>query len=112
MNLTVTKMDKRNIKKANLWVRRRSHLPMMVIASLMVLLLVFNEDTSVSLNMEYEREINRLSEQIKECRDSAAYFRARRESLEFGTRDLEHIAREQYHMQRPTEDVYILRSEE
>ena len=112
MNLTVTKMDKRNIKKAKLWVRRRSHLPMMVIASLMVLLLVFNEDTSISLNMEYEREINRLSEQIKECRDSAAYFRARRESLEFGTRDLEHIAREQYHMRRPTEDVYILRSEE
>ncbi len=105
-------MNNRNIKKASFWVRRRSHLPMVAIATLMVLLLVFNEDTSVSLNMEYEREISSLNSRIRECRDSAAYFRAQREALEQGSSNLEHIAREQYHMQRPSEDVFILRDEE
>lgn len=107
--LNKTEMDNRKIKKANFWIRRRSHIPMVAIATLMVLLLVFNEDTSISLNMEYERQINELSMEIKECLDSAAFFRMQREALEHGTANLEHIAREQYHMQRPTEDVFIIR---
>ena len=60
------------------------------------------------LNMEYEKEIASLREQIRENMDSAAYYRERREALEYGTEDLEHLAREQYHMQRPGEDVFLL----
>lgn len=97
------------MKKASFWVRRRSHLPVIVIGSLMVMLLVFNEDTSVSLNMEYERQIIRLNEEITQCRDSAAFYRRQREAIIHGTADLEHLAREKFHMQRPTEDVFILK---
>lgn len=97
------------VKKANFWVRRRSNLPILVIGSLMVMLLLFNDDTSISLNMEYERQINQLTEEIAQCRDSAAYYRSQRENILHGTEDLEHLAREKFHMQRPTEDVYIIK---
>ena len=96
-------------KKLSFWVRRRSHIPVLLIGGLVVLLLFFNEETSVKLNMEYQNRINELHQAIKENEDSATYYRARREAIESGRADLEHIAREQFHMQRPTEDVYIIK---
>lgn len=99
----------KKMKRAGFWVRRRSHLPLLLVGGLVVTLLFLNEDTSVSLNMEYEREINSLKREISQCRDSAAYYRHHREALESGSGELEYIAREQYHMQRPTEDVFLLR---
>lgn len=99
----------KSIKKASFWVRRRSHIPLIAIGTLVVLLLFFNEDTSISLNMQYEREINELSEAISECRDSAAYYRTQREQLIHGNADLEQIAREKFHMQKPSEDVFLLK---
>ena len=97
------------MKKFNFWLRRRSHLPLVIIGSIVVMLLFFNDETSLALNMEYEKEINRLTLEIKECRDSAAFYRQQRESLLHDNDDLEHIARERFHMQKPTEDVYILK---
>lgn len=82
---------------------------MVVIGSLVVMLLFFNDETSLALNMKYEKEINRLSLEIKECRDSAAYYRSQREAILHDSEDLEHLARERFHMQRPTEDVYLLK---
>lgn len=99
----------KKIKKASFWVRRRSHLPILVIGSLMVMLLLFNDDTSISLNMEYERQINELVAEIAQCRDSAAFYRGQREAIIQGKGDLERMAREKFHMQRPSEDVYILK---
>lgn len=101
-------MGKR-IKKLSFWFRRRSYIPVLLIGGLVVALLFFNEDASVSLNMEYQNEINRLRAEIKECRDSAAYYRNQRESLSTGTEELEHLAREKYHMQKPTEDVFVIK---
>lgn len=63
----------------------------------------------MALNMKYEKEINKLSLEIKENKDSAAFYRQQRESLLYDSQDLEHLARERFHMQRPTEDVYILK---
>lgn len=75
----------------------------------MVLVLFFNDETSLALNMKYEKEINSLTMQIKECRDSADYYREQREAILHDSEDLERMARERFHMQRPTEDVYILK---
>lgn len=97
------------IKKLNFWVRRRSHIALFLILGMVVLLLFFNEETSYKLNMEYQEQINALQREIKICEDSAAYYRARREALVTGTDDLEHIAREEYHMQKATEDVFVLK---
>ena len=99
----------RKAKKFNFWLRRKSHLPLIVIGSIVVLLLFFNDETSLALNMKYEKEINRLSLEIKECKDSAAFYRTQREAILHQTEDLEHLARERFHMQRPTEDIYILK---
>lgn len=81
---------------------------MLIIGGMAVLVLFFNEDTSLTLNMEYERQIESLNEQIGSCKDSAAYFRSQREALLHRDADLERMAREKFHMQRASEDVYIL----
>ncbi len=89
--------------------RRKSHLTLIAIGTVVVLLLFFNEETSLRLNLEYQEQIKTLKRQIRECEDSAAWYRARREALYINTEDLEHLVREQYHMQRPTEDVYVIK---
>ena len=101
-------MSKR-INKLNFWVRRKSHFTLVAVGSVVVLLLFFNEDTSVKLNMKYQEEIKSLKRQIRECEDSAEWYRTRREALYISAEDLEHVVREQYHMQRPSEDVYLIK---
>ena len=99
----------RKAKKFNFWLRRKSHLPLLIIGSLVVVILFVNDETSLALNMKYEKEINALSEEIDLCRDSALFYRAQREAIIHDSEDLEHLARERFHMQRPTEDVYIIK---
>lgn len=97
----------RNEKKEGFWQRRRGALPFIIIASVIVLVLFLNEDTSVKTNMEYEGRINELKREIQLNLDSAAYYREHRLAIENGESDLEHLARERYHMQKPTEDVFV-----
>ena len=96
-------------KKMSFWMRRRSPIAPLLIGSLVIALLFFNEDTSWKNNMKYQAQIKSLQEEIKACNDSAQWFRERREQLLTGNEELEQIAREEYHMQKPTEDVYLLR---
>lgn len=109
---TGKKLKKENItkraKKASFWVRRRSHLPVIIIGGLFVVVLMLDEDTSMTMNMKYLQQINSLKREIKANRDSAQYYRNKREALLTGSEGLERLAREQYHMQRPTEDVFLL----
>lgn len=106
--LNLNDMGKKT-KKLSFWMRRKSHIPVLVIGTLVVILLSLNEETSVKLNMEYQNRINELRQEIKLNEDSAAYYRARREAIEHGTVDLEHVAREQFHMQKPSEDVFLIK---
>lgn len=95
-------------KKTALWYRRYANLPLLIIGVFFIGLLLLNDDASFTRSMEYEKEIIELRKEIKECEDSAAYYRSRREAIERGDDALEYIAREQYHMKRPTEDVFLL----
>ena len=99
----------RRLKKFSFWVRRKSHLPVLLIGTIIVVVLVFNEETSVKLNVEYQNRINELQRQIKLNEDSTEYYRQRRLAIENGEDDLEEVAREQFHMQRPSEDVYLIK---
>lgn len=99
------------MKKSNFWLRRRSTIPFILIGSVVVLMLFLNEETSVKTNVEYEKRINLLKSEIKLNKDSAEYYRSHRLAIEKGESDLEHLAREKYHMQKPTEDVYLLNEE-
>lgn len=97
------------IKKLNFWVRRRSHLAVIAIGSLVIALLFLNEDASWEHNMEYQEQIKALNEEIKTCNDSAEYYRVQRQQLLTGTEELEQLAREKYRMQKATEDVFIIK---
>lgn len=99
----------KKIKKLNFWVRRRSHIAVIAIGSLVIAMLVLNEDASWEHNMEYQEQIKGLNEEIKLCQDSAEYYRRQRQQLLTGTEELEQMQREEYRMQKPTEDVYIIK---
>lgn len=68
---------------------------------------VFN-DNSILNHYQYEGEIDRLKAEIKVNRDSLEYYRAMNSRLDTDREAMEQIVREQYHMQRPNEDVYIV----
>lgn len=95
------------MEKKSFWKRRRGAIPFIVIATVVVVVLFLNEETSVKTNMEYEARINDLKKEIQHNRDSAEYYRQHRLAIENGEGDLERLARERYHMQRPTEDVFV-----
>lgn len=94
-------------EKKGFWRRRRGALPFIIIATVIIVVLFLNEETSVRTNMQYESRINELKQQIKMNNDSAEYYRQRRVAVENGEEDLEELARVRYHMQKPTEDVFI-----
>lgn len=96
-------------KKLNFLLRRRSHLAVIAVGTLVITLLFVNEDASWQHNMEYQEQIKSLNEQIKVCRDSAEYYRNQRNQLLTGLEELEQIAREEYRMQKATEDVYLIK---
>ena len=54
-----------------------------------------------------QAEIDRLTEEIKENTDTMQYYRKLNAELSVNPEALERIVREQYHMQRPGEDVYV-----
>lgn len=54
----------------------------------------------------YTQQINQLKNEIKENRDSAAYYNQKVNELNTDKERLEHIAREKYGMKRLNEDVY------
>lgn len=95
------------MKKTGFWQRKRGAIPFIVIATVIVVVLFLNEETSVRTNMEYEARINELKNEIQHNRDSAAFYRSHRLAIENGESDLEHLARERYHMQKPSEDVFV-----
>ena len=100
-------MGKR-LDRVAFWVRRRSRWTLIVVGGIVILLLFFNDETSISLNMEYQRELNDLKREIAVNLASARYYREKREAVLAGRDELEHLAREGFNMQRPTEDVYVI----
>ncbi|MBP3299263.1 MAG: septum formation initiator family protein [Muribaculaceae bacterium] len=98
----------RKINRFSYWLRRQSHFPVLLVGAGIVLLLFFNEETSVARTRQYDSEITELKAQIKVARDSAEFYRNARRTLMTDAEDLETVARENYNMQRPTEDVYIV----
>lgn len=98
----------RTIKRINWWIRRRSHLPVLFLGVGVVLLLVFNEETSIASSRIYDSRIDSLRRAITLACDSADYYTTAREQLFTDPEQLEVVARENYNMQRPIEDIYLI----
>jgi len=88
------------------WVRRYIRPGFFVTAAVIAFVLFFN-DNSLVTTYEYEQEIDLLRAQIKECRDTLAYYESLNRALDTDIETMERIVRERYHMQRPSEDVYV-----
>lgn len=88
------------------WSRRYITLPLLIAVAYIVFVLFFNEN-SYFKSMEYQEEIDRLEAEIKANTDTMLYYHQLNASLSSDPAELERIVREQYHMQRPGEDVYI-----
>lgn len=89
------------------WVKRYITIPLLIAVAYIVFVLFFNEN-SYFKSMEYQAEIDRLEAEIKENNDTMLYYRRLNSSLSSSREELERIVREEYHMQRPNEDVYVV----
>ena len=73
-----------------------------------VLFVVFFNENSYSRSAELQEEIDALEAEIKENNDTMQYYRRLNAGLDTDPAALERIVRENYHMQRINEDVYII----
>ncbi len=89
------------------WCRRYITFPLIVAVGYIVFVLFFNEN-SYSRSAMLQEEIDRLEAEIKENTDTMVYYNNLSRSLDTDPATLERIVREQYHMQRADEDVYII----
>lgn len=89
------------------WCRRYISIFFVAIVAAVAYILFFNEN-SVSHQAELKAEIRRLQYEIKDCNDTIERYRELNRRLQVSPEEMERIVREQYHMQRPNEDVYIM----
>ena len=88
------------------WCNRYFSLTLLAVAAAVVFV-VFLNDNSVMRTYELEREIERLQLEIADHRDTLVHYPQLNTRLETDARTMEQIVREQYHMQRAGEDVYL-----
>lgn len=88
------------------WLKRYVSLPLIAVLAFVVFVLFFNEN-SVVKSYDYASEIRSLQRRIAACEDTLRVYEDLNRRLDSDPGELERIVREHYHMQRPSEDVYI-----
>lgn len=89
------------------WCKRYISLTLIIAVGVMVYLLFFTE-TSIPETYRYDKEVQRLKAEIKAETDTLEYYRELNRRIVSDPAALERVAREQYHMQRQHEDVYVM----
>ena len=69
--------------------------------------ILFFNDNSVMDNYRYQKEIDRLEDEIAKNYDTLQYYQRQVELLRTDPETMERIVREEYHMQRENEDIFI-----
>ncbi len=80
---------------------------MLVVMAFLAFLLFFNEH-SVMADMDFARQERELLSRIAMYEDTLMYYEQLNAKLDTDPAELEKIVREHYHMQRPSEDVYLI----
>lgn len=88
------------------WLKRYVSLSLLVVIAFVTFVLFFN-DNSVMRSIDYASEIRGLKERIADYEDTLSHYEALNRRLDTDPAELERIVREHYHMQRPSEDVYV-----
>lgn len=88
------------------WLKRYVSLSLLVVLGFIAFVLFFN-DNSVAKSYDYAAQIRELEGEIAQYEDTLRYYQELNRRLDSDPQELERIVREHYHMQRPSEDVYI-----
>ncbi len=88
------------------WCRRYITITLILVIAYLFFVLFFN-DYSVSRSLELNRTIDSLRTEIKTNRDTLEYYHDLNSRLSTDPATMERVAREQYNMKRPNEDVYL-----
>lgn len=97
---------KKTVRNSYRWCRRYLSLTLFVVIAFILFVLFFNEN-SIMKSFEYNDRIVKLKEEIQQNEDTLRYYRNLNDRLDTDREAMERIVREQYHMQRPNEDVYV-----
>ena len=73
-----------------------------------VIFILFIDENSCIQRVRYDRQINDLRQQIAAQNDTTDYYNRQIERLKTDKNEVEQIAREQYYMSKPSEDIYII----
>jgi cell division protein FtsB len=98
---------KNRFKDTVLWSRRYISLTLIAVVAFAVMILFFNEN-SYSHSRQLQQQIDLLQEKIRQANDSMKYYHNLNNALDTDRETLERVVRENYHMQRQNEDVYIV----
>lgn len=90
------------------WCKNYIRIPFILGVGIMVFITFFNEN-NVMRYYEYDSQIEQLRLEIKQNEDTLNYYADLNNRLSTDRATLEKIVREQYHMQRPNEDVYLIK---
>lgn len=89
------------------WCRRYVSLMFLAILAFVLYVLFFNENSYGRLH-ELNTQIKELRSEIKSNRDTMEYYLEKNRMLDTDPAEMERIVREQYHMQREGEEVYVV----
>ncbi|MBR3830431.1 MAG: septum formation initiator family protein [Muribaculaceae bacterium] len=88
------------------WLRRYIKWPLVIAIAYLAFVLFFNE-YSIARSFELEQKIDSLKIEINNYQDTAQKYKLLNEQLNKNTEEMERVVREQHHMNRVNEDVYI-----
>lgn len=101
--------NNRNKRTFTQWcIRYLMNFSLITIVCILVYILFFT-DTSVQTTYHYEQMAENLRQEIEQESDSLEYYRQLNQKLTSDPVTVEKEAREQYRMQRPHEDIYIIK---
>ena len=81
------------------------------VALCVILYVAFFGENSITRRMEYERTIDSLSVCLARQQDSLRYYKDMNSRLSRDPVLMEKVVREQYNMNRPNEDVFVVEVE-
>ena len=89
------------------WLKRYVSLPLLIVVAFLAYLSFFNEN-SMARGLDLSLQSRSLQREIAAYEDTLQLYQQLNSRLDTDPRELERIVREVYHMQRPSEDVYVV----
>lgn len=93
------------------WMRRYMRIPTLLFIALLIYLTFFGE-YSAPLKAEYQHQLDSLQQCLDREQDSLKYYRDLNRRLSCDPELMEQVVREQYHMNRPGEDVFVFTNDQ